>query len=73
MPCDAAVLSELMLFEFLEESDLQQLASLIEMVTLKEGEILFEAGDPGDSLFVVHSGEVEIYTTDTAGLSLIHI
>lgn len=71
MPCDAAVLSELMLFEFLEESDLQQLASLIEMVTLKEGEILFEAGDPGDSLFVVHSGEVEIYTTDTAGQKIV--
>ena len=71
MPCDVNILSELMLFEFLEESDLQQLASLIEMITLKEGEILFEAGDPGDSLFVVHSGEVEIYTTDTAGQKIV--
>lgn len=71
MACDVSILSELMLFEFLEESDLQQLSSLIEMVTLKEGEILFEAGDPGDSLFVVHSGEVEIYTTDTAGQKII--
>ena len=71
MPCDVSVLSELMLFEFLEESDLQHLSSVIETVELKEGEVLFEAGDPGDSLFVVQGGEIEIYTTDTAGQKII--
>ncbi len=71
MPCDVAVLSDLMLFEFLEEADLQQLSSVIETVELKEGEVLFESGDPGDSLFVVHKGEMEIYTTDTAGQKIV--
>ena len=28
---------------------------------LKPGEILFQAGDRGDELFVVLSGEIEIY------------
>jgi CRP/FNR family transcriptional regulator, cyclic AMP receptor protein len=71
MPCDVSVLSELMLFEFLEENDLQHLSSVIETVTLAEGEVLFEAGDPGDSLFVVKTGEVELYTTDTAGQKIV--
>ncbi len=67
MPCEVSVLSELMLFEFLEEADLQQLSSVIETIELKEGDVLFESGDPGDSLYVVQSGEMELYTTDTAG------
>ena len=71
MPCEVSVLSELMLFEFLEESDLQHLSSVIETVQLQEGETLFEAGDPGESLFVVHSGEMEIFTTDTAGQKIV--
>jgi CRP/FNR family transcriptional regulator, cyclic AMP receptor protein len=41
------------------------------MVSLKDGETLFQTGDPGDSLFVVHSGEIELYTTDTAGQKII--
>jgi CRP/FNR family transcriptional regulator, cyclic AMP receptor protein len=71
MPCDVEILRELMLFEFLEEADLQQLSSVIETVELKEGEVLFESGDPGDSLFVVQSGEMEIFTTDTAGQKIV--
>ncbi|HUS19721.1 MAG TPA: DUF1003 domain-containing protein [Terriglobales bacterium] len=71
MPCDLDILRELMLFEFLEETDLQQLSSVIETVALKDGEVLFESGDPGDSLFVVQSGEMEIFTTDTAGQRIV--
>lgn len=71
MPCDVTVLSDLMLFEFLEEADLQHLSSVIETVEVKEGEVLFEAGDPGDSLFVVHKGEMEIFTKDTAGQKIV--
>lgn len=71
MPCDIEVLRQLTLFEFLEDPDLQQLASVIETIELKEGDVLFEAGDPGDSLFVVNKGEVELFTKDTAGQKIV--
>ncbi len=38
---------------------------------LAAGETLFKAGDSGDSLFVVHSGEVELYIKDTAGQKIV--
>ena len=36
-------------------------------VTLAEGEVLFEQGDPGDLVYVVASGCIEIFRTDPRG------
>jgi len=32
---------------------------------------LFEAGDPGDTLFIVRGGEIELFITDTAGQKIV--
>jgi uncharacterized membrane protein len=35
------------------------------------GETLFQAGQPGESLFIVRSGEIELYIKDTAGQKIV--
>lgn len=45
-------------------------ASLVER-TITGGQLLFRAGDPGDSMFVVYRGRVELYVTDRAGQKIV--
>jgi CRP/FNR family cyclic AMP-dependent transcriptional regulator len=71
MPCNAALLSEINLFDSLSEDDRAALAEVIDYQKVAEGETLFHAGEPGDSLFVVRSGEIELYIKDTAGQKIV--
>ncbi len=71
MPCDAAVLAQLEIFEHQQEEDRERLAAVIDELELSAGTILFHAGAPGDSLFIVRSGEVELYIKDTAGQKIV--
>jgi uncharacterized membrane protein len=65
------MLSEVELFELLSDEDRERLAELIERQNLVAGAILFNAGEPGDSLYVVRTGEVELYIKDTAGQRIV--
>ncbi|HKE47727.1 MAG TPA: cyclic nucleotide-binding domain-containing protein, partial [Rhodanobacteraceae bacterium] len=67
MPCDARTLAEVELFEHLNDDDRATLAGVIDVRRLVAGETLFKAGEPGESLYVVRAGEVELYIKDTAG------
>ena len=71
MPCDAAVLAQLELFEHLQEEDRDKLAAVIDDIELPAGTVLFHTGEPGDSLFVVRSGEIELYIKDTVGQKIV--
>jgi CRP/FNR family cyclic AMP-dependent transcriptional regulator len=71
MPCDAAMLAKNELFEQLTEDDRQQLAAVVDCRNLAAGAILFHAGEPGESLFVVSRGEVELFIKDTAGQKIV--
>ena len=71
MSCNPALLSGLELFEHLEDDDRIRLAEVVDLRELQPGDILFHAGEPGDSLFIVHDGEVEIYIKDTTGQKII--
>src|SRR5215475_7043982 len=46
-------------------------AEVIGYRKLSSGETLFNAGEPGESLFVVRSGEVELHIKDTAGQKIV--
>ncbi|PWB70650.1 MAG: histidine kinase [Anaerolineales bacterium] len=48
------------LFEGLSDDELQQLMDNAEPVSLRAGEVLMKQGDPGDSAFVIVSGEFEV-------------
>jgi len=71
MPCNAADLAEVKLFELLDERELRELAAVIDSVSVEAGEIIFHAGDLGDALYIVKSGEVELFVKDTTGQKIV--
>ena len=71
MPCNAADLAEVELFELLDETELRELAAVIDYQSVAAGEIIFHAGDLGDSLYIVKSGEVELFVKDTTGQKIV--
>ncbi len=71
MACAANLLAGLELFEHLGEVDREQLAAVIDARSLTAGDTLFKAGEPGESLFIVRSGEVELYIKDTTGQKIV--
>jgi CRP/FNR family cyclic AMP-dependent transcriptional regulator len=67
MPCDAQMLADVELFEHVSDEDRARLAEFIDIRTLAAGDTLFRTGEPGDSLYIVRSGEIELFIKDTAG------
>ena len=71
MACDAHLLAELELFEHVTEDDRASLAEFIDIRKLEAGETLFKTGEPGESLYIVRDGEVELFIRDTAGQKIL--
>jgi len=71
MGCDVALLEGIEFFALLQEEDRQALADVVDAISLKTGETLFNAGEPGESLFVVRSGSVELFIKDTVGQKIV--
>jgi uncharacterized membrane protein len=59
------------MFENLNEDDRIALAKVVDELKVPAGHTLFQAGDPGDSLFIVRVGEVELFIKDTAGQRIV--
>ncbi len=55
------------LFAGLDEADLERLAATTEPMRVPAGDLLITEGDPGDSMFIVTAGELEV--TKRAGTS----
>jgi signal transduction histidine kinase len=53
-------LRQIPLFADLSEEDLEQLHKMAETVSIPAGELVLREGDPGDSLYVVLAGELEV-------------
>ena len=70
------LLARIPFFTTLPEDELERLASELEVVNLKSGEILFREGDPGQLLYIVIKGDLEILkapgTEDELILNTIH-
>ena len=60
------VLGSSRLFEMLSTEELEMLASLCQPRTLAASEVIFEAGDVGDGLFLLADGEVEVIRREGA-------
>jgi len=65
------MLVDIKMFELLDDDDRVALANVIDELAVPQGQQLFQAGDPGDSLFVVQSGEIELFIKDTAGQKIV--
>jgi CRP/FNR family transcriptional regulator, cyclic AMP receptor protein len=66
-PDNETVLLDVPFFEKLDLEERRTLAGQIETVQYPAGHQLFAVGDPGDSLYVLTKGQVEIYFKDTTG------
>lgn len=71
MPCNAQNLKALELFEHLDDDDRERLAQVIDIHSLVAGTTLFNAGEPGESLYIVKSGDVELFIKDTTGQKIV--
>lgn len=71
MPCEPNFLAAIRMFDHLNEDDRVALANVIDELKVPAGHTLFQAGDPGDSLFIMQSGEIELFIKDTAGQKIV--
>jgi uncharacterized membrane protein len=71
MPVDPATLDDIEFFKLLGDEDRHALAEVVDLIKLEEGETLFRTGDPGESLFLVRTGEIELFIKDTAGQKIV--
>jgi CRP/FNR family transcriptional regulator, cyclic AMP receptor protein len=71
MPCDPNFLADIRMFDHLNEDDRLALANVIDELKVPAGHTLFQAGDPGESLFIIQTGEIELFIKDTAGQKIV--
>jgi uncharacterized membrane protein len=64
---DAALLAEVPLFKLLDDDERAALAEHLEVVAHPAGFLMWEYGDPGDSFYVIRTGEVEMFLKDDTG------
>jgi uncharacterized membrane protein len=60
-------LTEVPFFALLDHEQRALLAARVETMTAPKGHALFHYGDPGDSLYIVRSGVVEIFSRNDTG------
>ncbi len=58
------MLKQVSLFSGLHIQELRLIAEIVEEMTADEGEILFNQGEPGDSMYMIIEGRVQILLAD---------
>jgi len=71
MTTTAQLLAEVPLFSLLDDDERTFLANRVAIVELEEGTTMFNAGDPGASMFIVTSGTVKLYVRTKTGEELV--
>jgi CRP/FNR family cyclic AMP-dependent transcriptional regulator len=71
MPIDASILNEVEHLRELGEKEKGALAEKIELLRYAGGETIFNYGDPGHALYIIRSGEVEIYVKNDQGEKIV--
>jgi len=64
---EAELLKEVPLFHLLDDAERIELAARLDMVQFAAGQMVFEYGDPGDAIFVISSGEAEVFFKNDTG------
>ncbi len=60
-------LSEIPLFFTMDDEERQELCSLMTERTFQPGEVIVQAGEPGDTLHIIQEGDVDIWLIDADG------
>jgi uncharacterized membrane protein len=67
MPTRSEALAEIPLFALLDDQERAALAERLDEASFPAGTAIFHTGQPGDALYVVRAGEVEIYFHSDTG------
>lgn len=65
------LLKEVPLFQLLDEEERTTLAESLDRVEIVSGQTVFQANDPGGSLYIIRSGKVEIFVKDDTGTRMV--
>ena len=71
MSIDSSILAEIAHLRELKEEERAALAARIDLQHYSAGEVIFNYGDPGDALYIIRSGEVEIYVKNDQGEKIV--
>jgi CRP/FNR family transcriptional regulator, cyclic AMP receptor protein len=71
MSIDPAFLAKISLFAALDDDERAVLAQAMVARQVRPGEVLFRAGEPGDSMFIVVEGGIELSVKDKAGQKIV--
>jgi uncharacterized membrane protein len=71
MPCDVELLTGISFFELLDEDECTALAAVLDHITVEDGQPLYRQGEPGDDLYVVRKGAIELSVKDITGQKIV--
>ena len=64
---EADLLKEVPLFQFLDDHERAELAAQLDVVEFDAGQTIFNYGEPGHAIYVISSGEVEVFFKNDTG------
>ena len=64
---EADLLKEVPLFQLLDDSERTELAAQLDVVHFAAGQTIYNYGEPGDAIYVISSGEVEVFFKNDTG------
>lgn len=71
MPTDTDLLASIPFFRPLDGTERATLVRVVEAIRIPAGQTVFAEGDPGDALFVIRRGQVEVFLTDDTGTHVV--
>jgi len=71
MPIDTTFLADVPFFQLLDDQERTELAGQLDSVSFSAGTVVFDYGEPGDSLYVIRSGAVEVFFRDDTGQKIV--
>jgi CRP/FNR family cyclic AMP-dependent transcriptional regulator len=74
MPIDLVnLLKGVELFTGLNQDQLQRLAAITQLKTYQDGTVVFSRGEPGDALYVIGDGQVEVILGESPDSAHVHV
>lgn len=71
MSTAAEMLAEVPFFSLLDDQERTLLADRVELEKFEAGKTIFSFGDPGDALYVLRSGEIEVFVKNKTGEKIV--
>jgi CRP/FNR family transcriptional regulator, cyclic AMP receptor protein len=68
---EAGLLKEIPLFELLDDREREDLAAHLEVERFAADASIFEIGDPGEAVYIISAGEVEIFFRNDTGEQIV--